>query len=82
MQMPKTVTLRLSEESYKKLSKAAREDNRSISNLIETLAIRQLEEGDLVDVFEMEDILTNERLLRRLKKGHEDARLKKGRLVG
>ena len=80
--MPKTVTLRLSEESYMKLSKAAMEDNRSISNLIETLAIRQLEEEGLVDVFEMEDILANEHLLRKLKKGHEDVRLKKGRLIG
>lgn len=82
MQMPKTVTLRLSEESYRKFSKAAMEDNRTISNLIETLASRQLEEEDLVDSFEMEEILSNSVLLKRLKTGHEHARLKKGRLIG
>ena len=61
--MPKTVTLRLSDETYKKLRMAAVEDSRSIANLIETLALRKLNEDMFVDKFEMEEITSNQSLL-------------------
>jgi predicted CopG family antitoxin len=80
--MPKTITLRLRDEVYEKLNRAAREDNRSISNLIETLAMEKLEEESLADDFEMEEIFANTRLLKKLEKGHAQAAGKKGRLVG
>ena len=80
--MPKTVTLRLSDETYKKLRMAAVEDSRSIANLIETLALRKLNEDMFVDKFEMEEITSNQSLLTKLEKGHKDARLKKGLLIG
>ena len=38
--MPKTITLRLEDEIYKKFSEAASEEHRSMSNLIETLALK------------------------------------------
>lgn len=82
MHMPKTVTLRLSDETYKKLSMAAVEDSRSIANLIETLALRKLNEDMFVDKFEMEEITSNPSLLKKLEKGRKDARLKKGILIG
>lgn len=41
--MSKTVTLRLSEQVYETLMQAAKTDNRTLSNLIETLALRQLQ---------------------------------------
>lgn len=80
--MPKTVTLRLSDNTYEKFSQAAIEDRRSIANVIETLALRKLEEEMVADEFEMEEILSNTRLLKKLEKGHSNARLKKGRMVG
>lgn len=80
--MPKTITLRLRDEVYEKLNRAAMEDNRSIANLIETLAMEKLEEESLVDDFEMEEIFANTRLLKKLEKGHAQAERKKGRLVG
>ena len=80
--MPKTITLRLRDEVYEKLNRAAMEDNRSISNLIETLAMEKLEEEALADDFEMEEIFANTRLLKKLEKGHAQAAGKKGRLVG
>ena len=80
--MPKTITLRLRDEVYEKLNRAAREDNRSIANLIETLAIAKLEEESLVDDFEMEEIVSNAGLLKKLERGHSQAAQKKGRLVG
>ena len=80
--MPKTITLRLQDEVYKKLNRAAIEDNRSIANLIETLALRKLEEELLVDDFEMEEIFSNTALLKKLERGHIHAKEKKGRMVG
>lgn len=80
--MPKTITLRLRDEVYEKLNRAAMEDNRSIANLIETLAMEKLEEETLADDFEMEEIFANTRLLKKLEKGHAQAAGKKGRLVG
>lgn len=80
--MPKTITLRLNDEAYRKFNKAAHEENRSISNLIETLALKKLDEDILVDDFEMEEIFSNTKLIDKLQRGHKEARQKKGRLIG
>lgn len=80
--MPKTITLRLSDADYEKFSRAAVEDNRSIANLIETLALRKLDEESLADDFEMNEIVSNAELLNKLEKGHADAAMKKGKMVG
>ncbi len=80
--MPKTITLRLSDENYKKFNDAATDDHRSISNLIETLALKKLDEDLLVDDFEMKEIFSNVRLLKKLEKGHSHVKMRKGRPVG
>jgi len=79
--MPKTVTLRLSDEDYQKLLNFAQADNRPLANAIETLALRQLEEVYFVDALEMEAILSDENLLKRLKAGSKLAQKMKGRFV-
>lgn len=80
--MPKTITLRLSDETYRKFNSAAVKDNRSISNLIETLALKKLNEEMFTDKFETEEIFANTTLLKKLERGHSHARLKKGKLIG
>jgi predicted CopG family antitoxin len=80
--MPKTITLRLSDDAYEKFNRAAIADKRSIANLIETLALRKLDEESLADDFEMQEIFSNAPLLKKLEKGHSDATLKKVRMVG
>jgi hypothetical protein len=80
--VPKAITLRLSDKVYEKFDKAATEDNRSIANLIETLALKKLDEEILADDFEMEEIFSNEGLIKKLERGHKDAVMKKGRMVG
>lgn len=80
--MPKTITLRLGDEIYRKFSKAASEEHRSISNLIETLALKKLDEDLMVDDFEMKEIFSNTKLLKKLEQGHSDAKTKRGRLIG
>lgn len=80
--MPKTITLRLSDEIYRKFNDVASEEHRSMSNLIETLALKKLDEDMLVDDFEMKEIFSNTKLLKKLEKGHSHVKMRKGTLVG
>ena len=79
--MSKTVTLRLKEDVYKIFVEAARAENRSISNLIETAALYKLREQQFVDDVEMAEILEDENLLARLRQGSNEAKKGKGRFV-
>jgi Family of unknown function (DUF6290) len=76
-----TITIRLPESHYRLFRKLAEEENRSLSNFIETATIRHIEESEYADSFEMDEIRNNADLNRSLRKGHNDARLKKGRFV-
>lgn len=80
--MPKTITLRLKDEVYERFNRTAAEENRSISNLIETLALKKLDEEMLAGDLEMKEIFSNADLLKRLGKGHSQARQKKGKMIG
>ena len=79
--MPKTVTLRLADETYQRLAAAAKAERRSLSNLIETLAMKKLEEDVFMDQIEMEEILANSALMKKLKRRTEEADKRKGRFV-
>ncbi len=82
MKMPKSVTIRLHDEAYRKFHEIAVEEHRSLSNLIETFALKKLDEELFTDTFETTEILSNTSLLARLKKGHRQATQKKGRMIG
>jgi uncharacterized protein (DUF1778 family) len=75
------LTLRLDDESYRLFAEAARAENRSIANLIQTAALLRLREEQFVDDAEMAEIAANERLLGRLEAGSRDARARRGRFV-
>ena len=79
--MPKTITLRLSDEDYQRFLSFARADNRPIANAIETLALRQLDEVLFVDSYEMDEIMSDENLLKRMRRGHDQVLKMKGRFV-
>ncbi len=79
--MSKTVTLRVSEENYSLLKSYAKSENRKLSNAIETLAMRRLEQELFVDQREMDGILADQDLLERLKAGHLQAKKGRGRFV-
>ncbi len=79
--MSKIVTLRLDDDAYREFREAAAAENRPLSNLIETAALRRIREERFVDDAEMSDILGNERLLRRMRAGSKQARRHKGRFV-
>jgi uncharacterized protein (DUF1778 family) len=80
--MSKTITLRLKEDVYKVFLEAARAENRSISNLIETAALKSLREQQFVDDAEMAEILSDENLMARIKRGLKEAAEGKGCFVG
>ena len=79
--MSKTVTLRLSDESYETFQRAAESQRRALSNLIETSALEKICEDQFSDDLEMAELLENEALLKRLRGGSRDAKNKKGQFV-
>ena len=79
--MSKTVTLRLSDQTYERLRTLAERENRPLSNFIETAASRYVETELFVDEFEMQEIQTNIALNRSLTQGVEDAKAGRGRFV-
>ena len=79
--MNKVVTLRLSGEEYEKVSAAAKTEHRPISNFITHVVIHQIEESGYTDAIETAQILSDPKLIGKLKKGHRDARRLKGRWV-
>ena len=80
--MSRTITLRLKDSVYNLLRRLAEQDNRTLSNFIETSTLRYIEEHGYADEYEMAEIRDNQELNRSLKRGLKDAKLKKGRFVG
>ena len=79
--MSKTVTLRLKEDVYKAFMEAAKAENRSLSNLIETAALNKIREQQFVDDIELAEILADQKLMKRIKKGSREAQLRKGQFI-
>lgn len=79
--MSKTVTLRLSEDVYSRFKSLAEDDNRPLSNFIETAALRFIEEHLIADEFEMADIRGDKKLNESLRRGMDDARSGRGGFV-
>lgn len=79
--MPKTVTLRLSDEAYRLFREAAQAERRSLANLIETAALAKICEDAFADGAEMAEIRNDEALARRIKAGSRDARRRRGQYV-
>ena len=79
--MSKTVTLRLKEDTYLKFQKLAKQDNRPLSNFIETAALRFIDNSEYVDSFEMGEIEQNDDLKASINRGLEDANFERGRFV-
>jgi predicted transcriptional regulator len=78
--MSKTVTLRLDDATYAFFRDCAQADNRTLSNMIETAAKRNLER--YVDPKEEREILNDAHLMRRIRAGMRDAKLRRGRMIG
>ena len=80
--MPRVVTVRLSDQEYRKIAAAARQERRALSNFMTLMVIKGIEESDYVDAVEMTQITADQRLMAKLQAGHRDAKQRKGRLIG
>ena len=80
--MPKTLTIRIDDKTYSTFAKRAKAENRSLANFIETAVKAHIEESAFVDDSEMAEILANERLVDRMRKGSTDAKRKRATLIG
>jgi hypothetical protein len=80
--MAKVVTVRLSDEDYRRIAAVAKLERRPLSNFMTLMVIKGIEEGDYVDAVEMAQITSDKRLMTKLHAGHRDAKRRKGRLVG
>lgn len=79
--MPKTVTVRLPDDSYEKISDHANADKRSISSFIELAVEQYIKQIEFTDDEEMIELLKNEELIERLKRGSADAKKGKGKFI-
>jgi uncharacterized protein (DUF1778 family) len=79
--MAKTLTVRIEEGAYRLIADAAAAENRSVSNFIETAALKRAAEEIFVPQDEMAEILSDKSLVRRLKSGHRDAAARRGRFA-
>jgi hypothetical protein len=79
--MSKTVTLRLDDPVYRLFKDVAERENRPISNFIETAVLRFMQDHETVDEFEMAEIRGNVELNQSLKRGHQDAKHRRGSFV-
>ena len=70
--MAKTITLRVDDDTYELIKKAAAGERRSISNFIEYATVAFLTEESFVTNDEMGEILKNEQLLKNLRQGAAD----------
>ena len=70
--MAKTITLRIDDETYELIKKAASGERRSISNFIEYATVSYLSEESFVSDKEMEEILRNDELLNSLSEAKKD----------
>jgi uncharacterized protein (DUF1778 family) len=77
----KTLTMRLDDETYQTFVRAAQAERRSLANLVETAALRHIQESLFVDDAVMAEILSRPGLVKRLKGGSRDAQKRRGRFV-
>ena len=79
--MTKAVTVRLDDDAYKMLSEKAKADKRSLANYIEVAATSFAVESEFVSDEEMNEILSDKRLVASMKRAQKDVALRRGRRV-
>lgn len=79
--MAKTITLRLNDEFYKDIAEHAKNENRPISNFIEVATRHYIINEEFTDDLEMTEILSNKKLLEKLKRGARQVPQRKGKFV-
>jgi uncharacterized protein (DUF1778 family) len=79
--MPKTITVRVDDSTYTRIKKAAESERRTISNFIEFATLAYVDSSCFVSEEEMQDIVSDHRLLENLKQSVDDIKEGKYRIV-
>jgi uncharacterized protein (DUF1778 family) len=80
--MGKTITIRIDDETYKKIKSAAESEKRTISNFMEYATIAYLENSNFVSDEEMIQIAEDHELMNRLQQSIQDIKRGDYRIVG
>lgn len=80
--MPKTITLRVDDDIYSMIKKAANGTKRTIANFLEYATLSYLTHETYVSDEEMDDILKDKVLMRSLKAGMADVKKGRYKIVG
>ena len=75
--MSKTITLRVDDDVYHIIKAAAEGDRRTISNFLEIATLSYITEGTFVSDEEMNELLNDKALVKKLSQGREQ--IKQGR---
>jgi uncharacterized protein (DUF1778 family) len=70
--MGKTITIRIDDETYKKIKSAAESEKRTISNFMEYATIAYLENSNFISDEEMVQIAEDHELMNRLQQSIQD----------
>ncbi len=79
--MPKTLSVRIDDATFRLIAEAAASENRSVSNFIETAARQRAAAEIFVAEEEMSEIRSDKDLQRRLKSSRRDVASRRGRFV-
>ena len=79
--MGKTITIRIDDETYKKIKSAAESEKRTISNFMEYATIAYLENSSFVSDEEMIQIAEDHELMNRLQQSIQDIKRGNYRIV-
>ena len=77
----KTITVRVDDNVYNILKKAADGERRTISNFIENASLSYLTNEIYVSDYEMAEIMKDAKLVSGIKKGLDDAKKRKYKIV-
>ena len=79
--MGKTITIRIDDETYKKIKSAAESEKRTISNFMEYATIAYLENSNFIRDEEMIQIAEDNELMNRLQQSIQDIKRGDYRIV-
>lgn len=79
--MSKTVTIRLSDEDYRVISSVAEHERRPISNFITHRVMEAIADMNTVDATEMNEILSDKKIMQSIDHGRRQFAQGKGRFV-
>ena len=79
--MGKTITIRIDDDTYKKIKSAAESEKRTISNFMEYATIAYLENSSFVSDEEMIQVAEDHELMNRLQKSMQDIKRGNYRIV-